>query len=115
MGFEELRVAVPGGEIFATRRGEGPAAILLHGGPGVGAENIIGLVEELDGLVGEPGADQGMDGLGVINDEDPLPRHAVGRRIPHPRGPTPAVISAAAATAAAMAWAGREKGKSPGR
>jgi len=51
MGFEELRVAVPGGEIFATRRGEGPGAILLHGGPGVGAENIIGLVEELDGLV----------------------------------------------------------------
>jgi pimeloyl-ACP methyl ester carboxylesterase len=51
MGFEELRVSVPGGEIFATRRGEGPGAILLHGGPGIGAENIIGLVEELDGLV----------------------------------------------------------------
>ena len=38
MGFEQLTVAVPGGEIFATRRGSGPAAIFLHGGPGVGAE-----------------------------------------------------------------------------
>jgi len=51
MGYERLTVAVPGGEIFATRRGAGPAAIFLHGGPGVGAESIIGLVEELDGLV----------------------------------------------------------------
>ena len=51
--FESLTVAVPGGEIFATRRGmgEGPPALLLHGGPGIGAENIIGLVEELDGLI----------------------------------------------------------------
>jgi pimeloyl-ACP methyl ester carboxylesterase len=48
--FEELRVSVPGGEIFATRRGSGPGAIFLHGGPGMGAEYIIGLVEELDGL-----------------------------------------------------------------
>ena len=51
MGFEQLTVAVPGGEIFATRRGSGPGAIFLHGGPGVGAEMLIGLVEELDGLV----------------------------------------------------------------
>jgi len=51
MGYEQLTVAVPGGEIFATRRGSGPAAIFLHGGPGIGAEHIIGLVEELDGLV----------------------------------------------------------------
>ena len=53
MGYETLTVAVPGGEIFATRRGmgEGPPAVLLHGGPGVGAEMIIGLVEELDGLI----------------------------------------------------------------
>ena len=51
MGFEQVTVQVPGGEIFATRRGAGPAAIFLHGGPGVGAETIIGLVEELDGLV----------------------------------------------------------------
>ena len=50
-GLRELTVAVPGGEIFATRRGAGPAAIFLHGGPGDGAETIIGLVEELDGLV----------------------------------------------------------------
>jgi pimeloyl-ACP methyl ester carboxylesterase len=50
MGFDEVRVAVPGGEIFATRRGSGPGAILMHGGPGLGAEYLIGLVEELDGL-----------------------------------------------------------------
>jgi len=30
MGFEQLTVAVPGGEIFATRRGSGPAAIFLQ-------------------------------------------------------------------------------------
>ena len=53
MGFESLNVAVPGGVIFATRRGmgEGPPALLLHGGPGVGAEHLMGLVEELDGLI----------------------------------------------------------------
>ena len=53
MGYDTLTVPVPGGEIFATRRGmgEGPPALLLHGGPGVGAEMIIGLVEELDGLI----------------------------------------------------------------
>ena len=51
MGFERLTVAVPGGEIFATRRGSGPAAIYLHGGPGVGAEHLMGLVEEVDGLL----------------------------------------------------------------
>jgi len=51
MGFESLTIAVPGGEIFATRRdGDGPPALVLHGGPGMGAENIVGLVEELDGL-----------------------------------------------------------------
>ena len=53
MGFETLTVAVPGGEIFATRRGMGggPPALLLHGGPGIGAEDLVGLVEELDGLI----------------------------------------------------------------
>ena len=53
MGYETLTVAVPGGEIFATRRGigEGPPALLLHGGPGIGAEMLVGLVEELDGLI----------------------------------------------------------------
>jgi pimeloyl-ACP methyl ester carboxylesterase len=51
MGFEHLTVGVPGGKIFATRRGAGPAAILLHGGPGIGAEHLVGLVEELDGLI----------------------------------------------------------------
>ena len=50
MGYERLTVAVPGGEIFGTRRGSGPAAIYLHGGPGVGAEHLMGLVEEVDGL-----------------------------------------------------------------
>lgn len=53
MGFETVTVAVPGGEIFATRRGigGGPPALLLHGGPGIGAEDLVGLVEELDGLI----------------------------------------------------------------
>jgi pimeloyl-ACP methyl ester carboxylesterase len=51
MGYDKLTVAVPGGEIFATRRdSEGPPALVLHGGPGMGAENVIGLIEELDGL-----------------------------------------------------------------
>src|SRR6188508_1779993 len=51
MAFETLAVAVPGGEIFATRRdGDRPPALVLHGGPGIGAEYMIGLVEELDGL-----------------------------------------------------------------
>lgn len=53
MGFVALTVAVPGGEIFATRRGEseGPPTLLLHGGPGIGAEQLVSLVEELDGLI----------------------------------------------------------------
>jgi len=51
MGYDKLTVAVPGGEIFATRRdSDGPPALVLHGGPGMGAENVIGLIEELDGL-----------------------------------------------------------------
>lgn len=53
MEFESLTVAVPGGEIVATRRGmgEGPPALLLHGGPGIGVEYLVHLVEELDGLI----------------------------------------------------------------
>jgi pimeloyl-ACP methyl ester carboxylesterase len=53
MAFTTLTVAVPGGEIFATRRGEGegPPVLLLHGGPGVGAENLVSLVEELNGVI----------------------------------------------------------------
>ena len=51
MGYDKLTVAVPGGKIFATRRdSDGPPALVLHGGPGMGAENVIGLIEELDGL-----------------------------------------------------------------
>ena len=51
MAFESLTVDVPGGEIFATRRDrDAPPALVLHGGPGMGAENVVGLVEELDGL-----------------------------------------------------------------
>ena len=50
MGYDKLTVAVPGGD-FATRRdSDGPPALVLHGGPGMGAENVIGLIEELDGL-----------------------------------------------------------------
>lgn len=52
MGFETLKVAVPGGAIFATHRGvgDGPPALVLHGGPGMGAEYLVPLIEELDGL-----------------------------------------------------------------
>ena len=55
MEFEEIHVPVPGGEIFATRRGAEPAGrppvLFLHGGPGMGAEYLVGLVKELDGVV----------------------------------------------------------------
>jgi pimeloyl-ACP methyl ester carboxylesterase len=53
--FEVVHVPVPGGEIFATRRGIEPPglppALLLHGGPGMGAEYLVRLVEELDGVI----------------------------------------------------------------
>jgi pimeloyl-ACP methyl ester carboxylesterase len=53
--FETLHVPVPGGEIFATRRGMEPPGLprvlLLHGGPGMGAEYLITLLEELEGTV----------------------------------------------------------------
>lgn len=55
MTFETVHVPVPGGEIFATRRGMEPPGLprvlLLHGGPGMGAEYLITLLEELDGTV----------------------------------------------------------------
>jgi pimeloyl-ACP methyl ester carboxylesterase len=53
--FEEIHVPVPGGEIFATRRGAEPPGrprvLLLHGGPGMGAEYLVGLVKALDGAI----------------------------------------------------------------
>lgn len=55
MEFEEIHVPVPGGEIFATRRGAEPPGrppvLLLHGGPGMGAEYLVGLVRTLDGVI----------------------------------------------------------------
>jgi proline iminopeptidase len=69
MGFEHLTVDVPGGTIFATRRGAGPAALLLHGGPGIGAEHLVGLVEELDGLIN--GVLPQQRGLGPSTPEGP--------------------------------------------
>ena len=55
MTFETIHVPVPGGEIFATRRGAEPPGLprvlLLHGGPGMGAEYLVSLVEVLDGAV----------------------------------------------------------------
>jgi pimeloyl-ACP methyl ester carboxylesterase len=55
VAFEVIHVPVPGGEIFATRRGAEPPGLprvlFLHGGPGLGAEYLVGLVEELDGLI----------------------------------------------------------------
>ena len=51
MGYEQLTVAVPGGEIFATRRGSGPAGDLPARRPGGRGGSLIGLVKELDGLV----------------------------------------------------------------
>ena len=55
MTFGVIRVPVPGGEIFATRRGAEPVGLppvlLLHGGPGMGAEYLVTLVEELEGTV----------------------------------------------------------------
>ncbi len=50
MDYDVINVPVPGGELFATRRGSGPRAVMLHGGPGMGAEIMIGLLEELDWL-----------------------------------------------------------------
>jgi len=52
MGYDIQTVPVSGGDLFSTRRdGDGPPAVVLHMGPGMGAEMDIGLVEELDGLV----------------------------------------------------------------
>ena len=54
-GMDGLRAAdgrgARGRDLRHAARGPGPAAIFLHGGPGIGAEHIIGLVEEVDGLV----------------------------------------------------------------
>jgi proline iminopeptidase len=53
MDYDSQQVAVSGGQLFSTRRfAEGrPRAVILHMGPGMGAEMSIGLVEELDGVV----------------------------------------------------------------
>ena len=51
MDYDEQHVAVPGGELYSTRRfADGPPAVVLHMGPGMGAEMVIGVVEELDGV-----------------------------------------------------------------
>ncbi len=52
MDYDEQRVAVPGGQLYSTRRfAEGrPPAVILHMGPGLGVEMDFGLVEELDGV-----------------------------------------------------------------
>ncbi len=41
------RAPVPGGTIYTMRRGSGPRSLLLHGGPGIGAESVFGLLDEL--------------------------------------------------------------------
>ncbi len=41
------RAPVPDGVVYAMKRGSGPRALLLHGGPGLGAESIFGLLDEL--------------------------------------------------------------------
>ena len=41
------RAPVPDGIIYAMKRGSGPRALLLHGGPGIGAESVFGLLDEL--------------------------------------------------------------------
>ena len=46
MSEREFRAAVPGGEIVGWVRGEGPSALLLHGGPGL-SEYLAGLAAEL--------------------------------------------------------------------
>ena len=88
MGYEQVTVAVPGGEIFATRRGSGPAAIFLHGGPGIGAEHIIGLVEELDGLVN--GLLPQQRGLYPVHARRPARRRDARRRRDRPARPSSA-------------------------
>ena len=50
MGFERLTVAGAGRRDLRHAARVGPAAIYLHGGPGIGAEHLMGLVEEVDGL-----------------------------------------------------------------
>jgi len=41
------RAPVPDGIVYAMKRGSGPRALLLHGGPGLGAESAFGLLDEL--------------------------------------------------------------------
>jgi pimeloyl-ACP methyl ester carboxylesterase len=43
----EFRVAVPGGELVGLVKGDGPAVLMLHGGPGLSFSYLEGLVEEL--------------------------------------------------------------------
>lgn len=52
MDYDEQHVPVAGGELYSTRRfADGPPAVILHMGPGLGVEMDFGLVEELDGVL----------------------------------------------------------------
>ena len=53
MGFDQPDRGRPGRRDLRdpARRGRGAATLLLHGGPGIGAEHLVSLVEELDGLI----------------------------------------------------------------
>jgi proline iminopeptidase len=65
------RAPVPGGVIFAMKRGSGPRALLLHGGPGLGAESILGLLDELmDTVEGVVAQQRGLEPSVVTGPRD---------------------------------------------